>query len=183
MNSGRISVGIISLVLLASVADQTVRAATQSRKSVAPADSSFEQRLSDAERALRAMGEQPAAIKSVHYHVLYVCRRAFAEQRKTILEATRRNFLGFMRRLKVKINPKHDKLLVIVLESHSKSPPSISLWMLMSVHSLISPVVLSMSRATTGSRTMPRVERAPPRTGLLDFQRPVKRMLPRRSTF
>ncbi|MCH7872325.1 MAG: DUF1570 domain-containing protein [Planctomycetes bacterium] len=112
MNSVRISVGIISLTLLGPVAAQGREPRAQWE--------SFEQRLTHAQSVLRAMGEQPAAIKSVNYHVLYVCRRAFAEQRKTILEATRRNFLGFMRRLKVKINPKHEKLLVIVLDTQEQ---------------------------------------------------------------
>ncbi|TWT45979.1 hypothetical protein RAS1_24160 [Phycisphaerae bacterium RAS1] len=66
------------------------------------------------------MGLSPAAIRSVNYHVLYVGRQEFAEQRKVILEATRRNFLGFMRRLEIPVNAKHDKLLVILLDSEEQ---------------------------------------------------------------
>lgn len=66
---------------------------------------------------LRGQGLTPKSIRSGNYHVLYTCRKAFAQRRKTILEKTRTQFLGFMRRLDVETNSGQEKLLVIVLDS------------------------------------------------------------------
>jgi len=73
-----------------------------------------------ARQILAAMNETPRALRSVHYEVLYVCREEFATQRKTILEATRRNVLGFLRRMKLDVEPRHERLLVILLDTQQQ---------------------------------------------------------------
>ncbi len=80
----------------------------------------FDDKLSEATDALRRMGEAPEAVRSAHYHVLYVGRKEFADERKRVLEKVRKNFLGFMRRMHLKINTKHEKLLVIVVDTQSQ---------------------------------------------------------------
>lgn len=81
---------------------------------------SFAQRLRKAEDILLNMRTDPQELKSANFHVLYVCKKEMAEERKRTLEATRRNFLGFMRRMKLDINPKHEKLLVILLDDQQQ---------------------------------------------------------------
>lgn len=80
----------------------------------------FEAQLTKATAILNQMQLKPAAIRSVNYHVLYVGRAEFAEQRKVILEATRRNFLGFMRRLDIPVRQKHARLLVVLLDTEEQ---------------------------------------------------------------
>ena len=81
----------------------------------------FSKKLKQATRVLKKMGLKPAALISVNYHVLYVGNLEFAKERRRILEATRMNFLSFMRqRLNVKVNPKPGKLLVVILETEKQ---------------------------------------------------------------
>lgn len=80
----------------------------------------FLERLEQATTVLREMGAAPESITSVNYHVLYLGRREFATERQRVLEAVRRNFLGFMRRLKIHVDPKHGKLLVIILDDRGQ---------------------------------------------------------------
>lgn len=77
----------------------------------------FEARVNQAQAILEEMGVAYASISSRHYRLLFAGKREFAVQRKVILEATRRNFLGFVRRLHLPINADHEMLLVILLDN------------------------------------------------------------------
>ncbi|MHC5109643.1 MAG: DUF1570 domain-containing protein [Planctomycetota bacterium] len=80
----------------------------------------FEARRVEAGLVLDLMDVDYDSVESRHYHVLFVGKRSFAEERKSILEATRQNFIGFMRRLNLTVTPHEGKLLVILLDTQKQ---------------------------------------------------------------
>lgn len=83
---------------------------------ILPAQADVKARLHEAESILTEMSLEFGRLESNFYYVLYVGRRDFALERQRILVKTRQNFLGFTRRLKLDINHRHEKLLVILLD-------------------------------------------------------------------
>ena len=88
--------------------------------SAAAAQDSFDVRLAKAKGTLEKMGEKPGAVTSKYYHILFVGRRDFAEDRQKILHETRINLLNFVRKLDLKVDPDHEKLLVILLDTEKQ---------------------------------------------------------------
>jgi hypothetical protein len=76
----------------------------------------LQERVDFVTATIKDMGLTPGTIAIGSYHVIYVGDRKFADERRKTLEFTRRNFFGFMRRLNIKVNEQHDRLLVILFE-------------------------------------------------------------------
>ncbi|MGB0717332.1 MAG: DUF1570 domain-containing protein [Phycisphaerae bacterium] len=77
-------------------------------------------RIREAELILKDMGLEYDTLESKFFHILFVGAREFALERQRILVKTRNNLIGLTRRMKLKVNQQHEKLLVILLDSQEQ---------------------------------------------------------------
>lgn len=93
---------------------------TASSLNAQPQSADFDARLAQVTQALTEMGTEPGNLKSVNYHLVYLGDLKAATERRNALEAVRRNYLGFMRRMGLKPDMKTGKQLVIVVETYDQ---------------------------------------------------------------
>ncbi len=84
-------------------------------------DTSLERGLEKAGEILARMDLDPGVVRSKHFHILYVGDRDFAELRRENLELTYRNLRVFVQnKMRMKINLRHERLLVILLDNQKQ---------------------------------------------------------------